>query len=129
MTKRDLGFDHEDICRKLEIIPGFHFYISGINSKHQSSFLFSFKVELMLLLTILNGLKSFWWHFLVFVNSLIYWEVELLQHVNMKHNKFFWYVKRFHLTICWQVVVLYFNPFYSNTCIGCAQIFNLTILL
>ena len=24
MTKRDLGFDHEDICRKLEIIPGFH---------------------------------------------------------------------------------------------------------
>ena len=25
MTKRDLGFDHEDICGKLEIIPEFHF--------------------------------------------------------------------------------------------------------
>ena len=24
MTKRDLGFDHEYICEKLEIIPGFH---------------------------------------------------------------------------------------------------------
>ena len=57
MTKRDLGFDHEDICGKLKIIPGFHFYITTINSKHQSSFLFSFKVGLMLLLAILNGLK------------------------------------------------------------------------
>ena len=47
MTKRDLGFDLEDICRKLEIIPGFHFYITEINSKYQSSFLFSLKVELM----------------------------------------------------------------------------------
>ena len=32
----------------------FHFYITAINSKHQSSFLFSFKVELILLLVILN---------------------------------------------------------------------------
>ena len=79
MTKRDLGFDHEDICGKLEIIPGFHFYITAINSKHQSSFLFSFKVELILLLVILNGLKSFWWYFLMFANSWIYWKVELLQ--------------------------------------------------
>ena len=62
MTKRDLGFEHEDICGKLEIIPGFHFYITAINSKHQSSFLFSFKVELMLL-AILNGLKRFRWYF------------------------------------------------------------------
>ena len=54
MTKRDLGFDHEDICGKLEIIPGFHFYITAINSKHQSSFLFGLKVELILLLVILN---------------------------------------------------------------------------
>ena len=23
MTKRDIGFDYEDICGKLEIIPGF----------------------------------------------------------------------------------------------------------
>ena len=45
MTKRDLGFNHEDICRKLEIIPRFHFYIKEINSKHQSSFLFSLKVQ------------------------------------------------------------------------------------
>ena len=29
MTKRDLGFDHEDICGKLEIIPGFDFYITS----------------------------------------------------------------------------------------------------
>ena len=57
MMKRD--FDHEDICGKLEIIPGFHFYITAINSKHQSSFLFSFKVESRLLLAILNELKSF----------------------------------------------------------------------
>ena len=40
----------------------FHFYITAINSKHQSSFLFSFKVELMLL-AILNGLKRFKWYF------------------------------------------------------------------
>ena len=59
MTKRDLGFDHEDICGKLKIIPGFHFYITAINSKHQSSFLFSFQAELMLLLVILNELKFF----------------------------------------------------------------------
>ena len=52
MTKRDLGFNHEDICGKLEMIPGFHFYITAISSKHQSSFLFSFKFELMLLLAI-----------------------------------------------------------------------------
>ena len=26
MTKRDLGFDHENICGKLEIMPGFPFY-------------------------------------------------------------------------------------------------------
>ena len=62
MTKRDLGFDHEDIYGTLVIIPGFHFYITAINSKHQSSFLFSFKVELMLL-AILNGLKRFRWYF------------------------------------------------------------------
>ena len=79
MTKRDLGFDDEDIYGKLEIIPGFHFYITAINSKHQSSFLFSFKFELMLLLAILNVLKSFWWYFLMFANSWIYWKVELLQ--------------------------------------------------
>ena len=49
----------EDIRGKTEIIPRFHFCITAINSKRQSSFLFSFKVELMLLLAILNGLKSF----------------------------------------------------------------------
>ena len=59
MTKRDLGFDREDICGKLEIIPRFHFYITVINCKLQSSFLFSFKTELMLLLALLNGLKIF----------------------------------------------------------------------
>ena len=102
MTKRDLWFDHEDIGGKPEIIPGFHFCITAINSKRQSSFLFSFKVELMLLLAILNGLKGFRWYFLMFANSWIYWKVELLQHVNMKHNnKFYWYVKSTHMTISW----------------------------
>ena len=102
--------------RKLELIPGFHFYITEINSKHQSSFLLSLEVELILLLAILNGLKSFRWYFLMFSNNLIYWEVELLQHGNMKWNKtFYWYVKRFHLTIYWQVFLLYLNPTISST--------------
>ena len=52
-----------------EIIPGFHFYFPEINSKHQSSFLFSFTVELMLLLAISNNLKSFKWYFLMFANN------------------------------------------------------------
>ena len=59
MTKRDLGFDHEDICGKLEIIPGVHFYITAISAKYQSKFLFSFKVELMLLLVILKWVEKF----------------------------------------------------------------------
>ena len=99
--------------RKLELIPGFHFYITEINSKHQSSFLLSLKVELMLLLAILNRFKSFRWYFLMFANNWIYWEVELLKHVNMKCNKtFYWnrFIKSFHLTNYWQVFVLYFNP-------------------
>ena len=63
--------------------PRFHSYITEINSKHQSSFLFSFQVELMLLLAILNGLKSFRWYFFMFANSWIYWKF-----------KFYWYVKK-----------------------------------
>ena len=104
--------------RKLELIPGFHFYITEINSKHQSSFLFSLEVELMLILATLNRLKSFRWYFLMFANNWIYWEVELLQHVEMKCSKtFYWnrFVKSFHLTIFWQVFVLYFNPTISST--------------
>ena len=31
MMMRDLGFVHEDICRNLEIIPGFHLHITEIN--------------------------------------------------------------------------------------------------
>ena len=66
-------------------------WISFLHHSNQfqtsSSFLFSFKVELMLLLTILNGLKSLWWYFLMFANSWIYRNV---QHVNMKHNNKFW---------------------------------------
>ena len=76
--------------RKLELIPGFHFYITEINSKRQSSFLLSLEVEMMLLLAILNGLKSFKWYFLMFANNRIYWEVELLQQVNMECNKTFY---------------------------------------
>ena len=40
-----------------KLIPGFHFYITEINSKHQSSFLLSLKLELMLFLAILNILQ------------------------------------------------------------------------
>ena len=87
MSKRDLGFDHENICGKLEIIPGFHFYITAINSKHQSSFLFRFKVELMLLLAIIKWVR---WYFLILANSRIHWKVELLQHVNMNYNDIFY---------------------------------------
>ena len=54
---------------EIHVIPGFHFYITKINSKHQSSFLFSFKVELILLLAILNRLKIFRWCFLMFANN------------------------------------------------------------
>ena len=71
-------------------------WISFLHHRNQSSFLLSLEFEFMLLLAILNGLKSFRWYFLMFENNRIYWEVELLQHVNMKCNKtFYWYVKVF----------------------------------
>ena len=79
--------------RKLKIIPGFHSYITEINSRHRSRFLFSVEVEDMLLLTIFNRAKTFRWYFLMFANNWIYWKVELLQHVNLKcNNKFWWQV-------------------------------------
>ena len=34
-----------------------------------------------MLLAFLNGLKRFWWYFLMFANNWIYWKVESLQHV------------------------------------------------
>ena len=40
--KTDLGFDNGDICKNLEIIPGFHPRMTEINSGQKSSFLFSF---------------------------------------------------------------------------------------
>ena len=67
LRERDLGSDHEDICGKLVIIPEFNVYITALDSKYQSSFLFSFKAELMLLLAILN--ERFRWYFLIFANS------------------------------------------------------------
>ena len=39
----------------------------------------------MLLLAILNKLRSFTWYFLMFADNGIYWKVEL-QHVNMIDN-------------------------------------------
>ena len=102
--------------RKLEIIPGFHFYITEISFKHQLSFLFSLKIELMLLLAILNRLKSFWWYFLTFANNLIYWKVELLQHDNMKlNNQFYWYVKSFLLASLCSIFQLNHLPQLVNT--------------
>ena len=56
--------------RELEIMPGFNLgHVTEINSKRKSRFLFSLKVELMLLLARSNGLKSFRWCFLVFANN------------------------------------------------------------
>ena len=77
MMNRDLGFHHEDICRTLEKIPLFYFkhnthQSSKHNHKHQSRFLFSLKVDLMLLLAVINGLKSFRLYFLMFANKGIY---------------------------------------------------------
>ena len=57
--KRDLGFDHEGIWRKLWIIPGINLCITEINSKHQSIFLFRLIVELMLLLAIFQEVEKF----------------------------------------------------------------------
>ena len=51
---------------KLEIEPGFHFSITEINSKRQSSFLFNLKVLLLLLLALLSRLKNFRRYFLMF---------------------------------------------------------------
>ena len=45
-----------------------HFYITEINFKLQSRFLFSLKVELIMLLAKVNRLKSFRWFLLTFVN-------------------------------------------------------------
>ena len=103
--------------RELEIIPGFHFHIILINSKHQSSFLFSLKVELMLLFAILNRFKTFRWYFLMFAINWIYWKVELLQHVNMKfNNEFYWYVKSFHLTNTGKSLYYISTQPFSTTC-------------
>ena len=90
---------------KLEIIPGFYFYITEINSKHQSSFLYSFRVEVMLLLAILNMLKRFRWYFLMFANDWIYWKVELLQRVNMKRNN-----KKFSFDYLLASLCIIFHP-------------------
>ena len=89
-------------------MPGFriHFYITEISSKHQSSFLFSSKAELRLLLTIFNWLKNFSQYFLMFV-----YKVELLQHVYMKRNdKFYWSVKKLSFDYLLASLGIIFQP-------------------
>ena len=81
--KEDLGFNHGGIYKKFEIIPGFRLYITEINSKHQSSFFFSLEVDVI---GYIKEVEKFQLVSLVFGNNWIYREVELLQHVNMKHN-------------------------------------------
>ena len=76
MTKRDLGFDHEYICEKLEIICGFQLASQKSIPNINQVFFFSFKVELMLLLVISNGLKIF---LMVFYHVCKYWKI-------MKHH-------------------------------------------
>ena len=40
--------------------------------------------------------KNHGWYFLMFAINWIYWNLELLQHVNMKQNNiFYWYIKNF----------------------------------
>ena len=66
----------------------------------------------MLLLAILNRLKSFRWHFLVSAIHWIYCKVELLQHVNLKrNNKCYWLLKRCYFTIYWQAFIFQPNHF------------------
>ena len=54
VTKWNVGVFKETWAK-----PELHFYSTEINSKHQTSFLLSLKVELMFLLAILNRLKIF----------------------------------------------------------------------
>ena len=61
VTSPVTAYNVDVFLRKLKIIPGFHFYITKINFKHQSSVLSILKVELMLLLAILHKLKTCAW--------------------------------------------------------------------
>ena len=59
--KRHLGFDFEGCGRKLQITRGINLFITEINSKNQSIFLFRLIIKLMLLLAIFKRLKSLKW--------------------------------------------------------------------
>ena len=62
---------HNICIRRIQqrVIPTFHLYITEINSEHRSSFLSSLKVELMLLLAILNRSDGVFSCFLMFANN------------------------------------------------------------
>ena len=69
MTKRDLGFDHEYICEKLEIIPGFH--LASQKSIPNINQVFSLVLKLSWCCYWLYQMvwKDFWWYFIMFANS------------------------------------------------------------
>ena len=69
MTKRDLGFDHECICEKLEIIPGFH--LASQKSIPNINQVFSLVLKLSWCCYWLYQMvwKYFWWYFIMFANS------------------------------------------------------------
>ena len=82
-------------------------------NQFQTSVTFSlcFKSWVDVVIGYINKVEKFLMVFLIFAINWIHWKVEMLENVNMKRNsKFYWYVKSFHLTIYWQVFVLYFKP-------------------
>ena len=103
--------------RKLETIPGFHFHITEINSKQQSSSLFNLKLSWCCFWLysigskVLDGVSSC----LPLVEFTGRWSCCNMLTLNAT-NKFCWYIKIFYLTIYRQVFVLYLNPTISTTC-------------
>ena len=71
----------------------------------------------MLLLAILNRLKSFSWYFLMFASNWIYWKVELLQHLNMKQQLILLICKKVFIWLSTSSSLYYLStqPF-SKTC-------------
>ena len=69
MTKRDLGFDHEYICEKLEIISGFN--LASQKSIPNINQVFFLVLKLSWCYNWLYQMvwKDFWWYFIMFANS------------------------------------------------------------
>ena len=96
----------------------FPHHINQFQTSIKFSLQFRSWVDVMLL-AILNMLKSFRWYFLVFAINWIYWELELLQHLNMKcNNNFYVNITRFSAIWLFPGKSLYNIPTqpFSTTC-------------